>query len=507
MKDIGNLFKGLLNTIQNWSTKKKILVFIVVWALIFIPSVIIYTSIHRTTSFAYYPKESSPIDTSHGDWDVVTYPESVKEKDRYVIDVQEGEEIYFKWKANNYTAKVHVGQVNVYYETSWNSSGLVRLDYVPEDSYGSNETWEGNKTFHNEGKVRYYFRADKSDLPRFFRRASVIIEGGNLYEDVRTGPPPLINFFFIPPTLLAPSVKFGGYFLSFYVYFILFIIVDTLMIFYLFRDWDEDKAFLSSLLFLVNPVTFYSMFQDEGIVVFTIILSLILVVKNRKKLGAISIGLGSITKVWSGFLVPAQLFDWEEDFDKRIQHLIISVVVAVSVISLFYFMWGPKSLWFIRFYGGSASKSTLGGVSVWATLSKTPYFSESMINSKVILIFIGIIELALLYIAYKKKWDIFMVFTVTLSFFLIMYPKIHWEYYLMVLPTMLFYVVRDKRIFSIFIGVMIFLSLARGIRDLSIYPSVATTSLALTFSIIFTSLILYMIYLFVTEEEFKIECG
>ncbi len=495
--------KGSLEKIKSWSTKKKILVLIVVWALIFIPSAAVYTSMHRNTSFAFYPEDSSPMDVPQGDWDVVTYPEANTTKDRYVIDVDEGENVYFKWKANNYTSQVHVGQVNVYYNTSWNSSGIVRLDYVAGQSEGNNETWDGNKTFHHDGEVRYYFRADKSDLPRFFRRASVIIEGGNLYEDVRTGPPPLINFFFIPPTLLAPSVEFGGYFLSFYIYFISFVLLDTLMIYFLFREWGEDKAFLSSLLFLINPITFYSMFQDEGIITFTIILSLILVIKKRKKLGAVSIGLGSITKVWTGFLVPAQLFDWDIKLNKRIQHIIISALVAGSLISLFYFIWGPKSLWFITFYGGSASKSTLGGISVWATLSNTSYFSASMIKSKFILAFIGIVELIFLYIGYKKKWDIFLIFTVTLSFFLIMYPKIHWEYYLLVLPTFVFYAVRDKRVFAALLGILTFTSLSRGVRNLPSYPDGFTTNLAFLFSIIFTAFILYSIYLFIKDSKFR----
>ncbi|MEF8834910.1 MAG: glycosyltransferase family 87 protein [Candidatus Thermoplasmatota archaeon] len=503
MKNIWNEFRDLSKIIQKWSTKKKILALLVVWALIFVPSVAFYTSIHRETSFAFYPEESSPMEVQQEDWDVVTSPESEKEIDRYVINVTDGGKVDFKWKAKNYTARVHIGQVNVYYETSWNSSGILRLKRVNEESEGKNETWAGEKTFHQDGEVSYYFRADKSDLPRFFKRASVIIEGGNLYEDVRTGPPPLINFFFIPPTLLAPSLEYGGYFLSFYIYFALFILLDALMMFQLFKEWGEDKAFLSSLLFIANPISFYTLFQDEGIITFTVILSLLLVIKKRKKLGAISIGLGSITKIWAGFLIPAQLFDRDKEFKRRIMHVAISAAVGISVISLFYLLWGPKSLWFISFYGGSASKSTLGGVSIWSTLSATPLISESILDSNILLGFIGIVELGLLYTAYKKHWDILLVFTSTLAFFLIMYPKIHWEYYLMLLPTFLFYAVRDKRIFSIFLGMMIFLTCARMIRYSSAYPSVITTYLGFIFSIIFTSLILWMVYLFITEDKFR----
>ncbi len=254
MKNIWDELREPLKTIQRWSTKKKILALIVIWALIFVPSVAIYTSIHRESSFSFYPEESSPMDVKQEDWGVVTSPESGKEMDKYVINVTDGEKVDFKWKAKNYTARVHIGQVNVYYETSWNSSGILRLHRIENESAGQNETWGEGKTFHNDGKVTYHFRADKSDLPRFFKRASVIIEGGNPYEEVRTGPPPLIHFFFIPPTILAPSLEYGGYFLSFYIYFSLFILIDSLMMFYLFKKWSEDKALLSSLLFIANPI-------------------------------------------------------------------------------------------------------------------------------------------------------------------------------------------------------------------------------------------------------------
>ncbi len=503
MKKLGNPLKRILKTTRSWSTKKKILVLIVVWTLIFVPSIAIYTSVHRKTSFAFYPEESSPMDVERKDWDVMTSPNGSQMGDRYVIKVESGEPEYFKWKAKNYSDQVHVGQVNVHYETSWNSSGILRLHHVDDESSGNNETWAEEKTFRRDGEVSYYFRVDKSDLPRFYKRASVITEGGNLYEDVRTGPPPLINFYFIPPTVLAPSVEFGGYFLSFYIYFALFILMDSLLIFHMFKEWDENRAFISSLLFIANPISFYTLFQDEGIIAFTVILSLLLVVKQRKKLGAISIGLGSITKVWSGFLIPAQLFDRDQKFEVRIQHLAISVGTAISFITLFYFLWGPKSLWFISFYGGSASKSTLGGVSIWSTLSSTPLISKTIIDSNIILAFIGLIELGILYIGYKKGWDIMLIFTSNLAFFLIMYPKIHWEYYLMLFPTLLFYAVRDKRIFSIYIGVILSLSFTRGIRAIPSYPAPFTTYSAFIFSTVTFLLIVWMIYIFVTEEKFK----
>ncbi len=498
-----DLPRKAIKTIRSWSTQKKLLVLIVVWALIFIPSIVSYTNVHREKKFAFFPEEASSFDTGQGDWDVVTSPEGEHVGDRYLIEVNESESVRFEWIARNYTAEIHIGQINVYYETSWNDSGFIRLNKAEKENKSTDERWVGEKQFQNDGDVTYYFRVDKGDLPRFYKRASVIIEGGNLYEDVRTGPPPLINFYFIPPTLLAPSLEFGGFLLSFYIYFSIFILLDSMMIFFLFKEWGEDKAFISSLLFIANPISIYTLFQDEGIIAFTIILSLFFVIKNRKNTGAISIGLGIITKIWSGFLAPAQLYDKDSAFNKRIKRVIISAGTAVLMLLLFYLLWGPKTLWFIGFYGGTASKSTIGGVSIWNSLIQTPLLSESIIRTRFILGFMGLFELAILYIAYREDWDPLLVFTATLAFFLAVYPKIHWEYYIMLLPSLLFYSVRDKRVFSIFVGLLVFLTSARMIRYSPSYPDPLTTFFALISSTIFTVLILWMIYLFFRDEKFK----
>ncbi|MFW6144144.1 MAG: hypothetical protein ACOC55_01050, partial [Candidatus Natronoplasma sp.] len=414
--------------------------------------------------------------------------------------VEEGQTVNFEWSAENYTAKVHVGQVSVYFNTTWGKKGLVRLHHSAEESKEQNETWKSSKTFENSGKIYFHFRVDKSDIARFYNRAAVIIEGDNVYEKVRTGPPPLIHFYFIPPTVLAPPAAVGGYFLSFYVYFSLFILLDSILLFYTFRRWDENKAFLSSLLFIANPISFYTLFQDEGIIAFTIILSLFLVIEGKKKIGALSIGLGSITKVWSGFLIPAQLFDRDCEFKKRFTHIIMSLVIlSISLLS-FYLVWGPKTLWFISFYGGSAAKSTLGGVSIWSYLSKTTLISESMIRSKVILTSIACFELFFLYKAYKKRWDMISVFTVTLAFFLLFYPKVHWEYYLMLLPTLLFYTVRHKKLFVSYIIFISCLTLARGVRDLSAYPDYLTLLMGFISSLAFTLIGLWIICQFLNEN-------
>ncbi len=472
---------------------------LVIWAVVFLPMSLYYANLHSTTQLAYYPSEAAPVETTQGGWGVDTGPVPYQNgsQGRLFLNVSRGESVTFSWAVDDYTAMVHIGRVNVYYETSWGQSGKVRLRPAEE---GDDSVWEGEKEFTRDGGISYYYRMDKGDIPRFDRRASVIAEGGNLYEDVRTGPPPLINFFFVIPHVLAPSVELGGFFLSFYLYFSLFFLVDALLLFYAFEKLDGGKALLASILFLLNPISLYSVFQDEGIIAFSIILSIYLISRNRKRSASVFIGLGVITKIWSGFLVPIQLF-YRGKIRDRLVYLVTSVITAVSVLSLFYLLWGHKVLWFVKFYGGGASKSTLGGVSIWARLADFSAVPGVLINSTVIIIFLGVLELLILYVSYRKELNALAVFTCTLSVFLIFYPKIHWEYYVMLLPTLLFYVVRDKRFAYIFFLNMVFLSISRGVRNLSSYPDPGLLMMSFLATAVASALLLWGVYLILGDKD------
>lgn len=56
-----DLPRKAIKTIRSWSTQKKLLVLIVVWALIFIPSIVSYTNVHREKKFAFFQKRLHPL--------------------------------------------------------------------------------------------------------------------------------------------------------------------------------------------------------------------------------------------------------------------------------------------------------------------------------------------------------------------------------------------------------------------------------------------------------------
>ncbi|MEF8834907.1 MAG: glycosyltransferase 87 family protein [Candidatus Thermoplasmatota archaeon] len=506
---IENLSMQIINAVKRWSTKKKLLVLIVVWILIFVPAVMIYNSIQKEKMFSYYPESSSPINNINEDFDVSVFANGSKaelsqSEDRYVTSVVKGESVNFTWMTKNFllpdTPDPHMGQVRVHYNTTWNENGVIILQKVEKSGEYENKTWKGKKTFQGTGKVYFYYRIDERDIGRFHRRASTLIQGGNLYEDTTTGPPPLINFIFIPPTLISPPVSIGGYFLSFYIYFSIFILLGGILLFYSFRDWGEHKAFIASILYIVNPISLSTIIQDESVIAFIIILTIFILIRGKEKLGALTIGLGSLTKVWSGFFIPAQLFDRNIRFKKRIRNFIMAASVLGGGLSSFYLMWGPKVFWFFTFYGGARSKLRPRDVSIWNHLG-TISGSIPIPSSTLILLSIIIIEILLLYIAYKKRWDTISTFTATLFIFMLFYPKIHLDYYLLLMPTLLFYSVRNIRNFKLFVAFYVFLIISRGRKYLPTGPYNITIWISFIAGVMFTLIGLKIISLFITEDE------
>ncbi|MFP3871455.1 MAG: glycosyltransferase family 87 protein [Candidatus Natronoplasma sp.] len=349
--------------------------------------------------------------------------------------------------------------MSVHYNTTWDEEGVIILKRIPEMS--GNETWKREKTFEDSGEVYFYYRMDKRDIARYHRRASVLLERGNLYEDTRTGPPPLINFAFIPPTLLSPPASYGGYYLSFYLYFALFTLLGGILLFHTFKRWGEDKAYLVSLLYIFNPISLTAIIQDESVIAFIIIVTIFILVRGREKIGAFTIGLGSVTKIWSSFFIPSQLFDRNIELRKRIQNIILTGLIVGALFLFFYYIWGPKVFGFLRFYGGVPSQFNFRDVSIWKSISRLPV-GVPLPGTTPILIALGISESILLYAAYRKRCDTIAIFTLTLFLFMLFYPKMHLDYYLLLLPALLFYSVRSGRYFKLFLVFFSFLMLSRS---------------------------------------------
>ena len=489
--------ESILDKLERLSLKQKLLILFLIWGMIFIPSIIDHSYVQRNDHYQFYPASSGPDNYEASDWDITTLPVPLENKTNeglLSLEVQKEEEIKFEWIWNKDPSQgAHVGTVDVLIKKhdDWK---LVRLRR--SNSTSDKEIWS-KKVEIKEGKeIEYYYRAGQTDIPTYDRRASIILEGKNPYEQTRTGPPPLIHFFFIPPALLTAPMKFGGAFLSFNIYFSLFVLFDSLLLFYSIKNIDESKAYIASLIFILNPITILTVHQDKPIIVFLMILPLFLLMRNRKYISSLSIGLGAVAKIWTAFWIPIILMT---KGIKKFKYLAVIILSGLSVFLLFILMWGEKVLWFFTFYGGTAGKQNIGGISFWNYGLKMLNLDGSVLPTTIILIFIGLVELFIWWLAWKKNWRPICTIVSFFLIFLSFYPKIHWEYILLLLPFLSILAVEKDIYLRLFYVITIIPSITMFLgsldKDLAYLPLI--TALVL-------SLLLIYLFIRIYKEDGKI---
>lgn len=487
MKNIldNDYLSRILDLIEKQSFKRKILILIIIWALIFIPSIVHHSMILRDDHTHFYPVERGPKDYTPLGWDVETNPVPLKDQNEdgwLTLNVSRGEKVSFLWIWHKKEGqRSHIGVVDVLYkENARNELKLIRLR--ERSSNPSKDIWVRNKTFQKDKQIKFYFKVGETDIPIYDRRASIILDGKNPYEETRTGPPPLIHFMFIPAALLTAPEGIGGAFLSFNIYFSLFLLLDALLLFFSIKELDESKAYLASMIFVLNPITILTVHQDEPIIVFLMILPLYLLMRNRKYLSSLSIGIGAVAKIWTAFWIPIMLMT---KGIKKLKYLIMIALSGLSILLLFFFVWGEKVLWFLRFYGGTAGKENIGGISFWNYGLKVFGISEGVLPTTVILILIGLVELFIWYLAWRKDWRPISMISAFFMVFLAFYPKIHWEYVLLLLPFLSMLGVERDRYLILFYGITIIstftMFLGRLGKELAIIPFSASIILMILF--------------------------
>ncbi len=493
-------FEGFFIYLEESRVLKVILLIFLVWLIIYIPTTVSNSYGEREQRYAYYPEKAAPWDHTNEDHDVTTRPVPLDNStgERFVKHLDEtGSTIEFNWTAHNYTSSHHIGRINVHYKLD-GDEGLVRLKSVYWND--TTRSWAAEKTFKKKGNLTYYYRLEKNDISVFHRRTSVLLEGNNIYEEVSTGPPPLIHFYFIPPTLLTLAPEHGGVYLSFSLYFSLFILLDALLMFYGFRRYSQSKAFLMSILFLANPVTILNTHQDEAIVAFTILVPLLFLIKERDRISSIFTGLSIPVKIWGGLLFPLYLLRKEYALKKRFKHLISAVSISGGIFLFFYYLWGSKSVWFLSQYSGTTEAMNLGPLSFWGRWWNIFSASAGYPPRIPILFFVAILELAIFYIAYKRDWPPLMALASFMCVFFGLYIKVHWDYYIILFPFILYFSVRDKRLFTSFIGIVLTIYIMMFSASASFdVPKLllALLNTALVF------MLLYHVYLFIKEKKFS----
>jgi len=339
---------------------------------------------------------------------------------------------------------------------------------------------------------------DHTDNQLYIKRARTILEGSLLYRDVDTQTPPLINYLLVPP------VYFGGSPLAFEIYFSLFIIITVISIYYFLSPIDEKKAFLSAIAFLFVPTTlFVPTFarQDEAIVVFFFLLPLLLLVRNKKYAYTFFSSLGVWIKMHSIFLIPPLLLKSKKR--DLLNHIFIIIVVSLVITIPFLILAFKEFIWHLKFYFlGEGGK--LEGISFWRILDSQGYGIPS-----IILISLFIISLLVVYfISYKKNYSTWKIICLTLFLYFILYPKIHYEYFIMLFAIFVPYFIENKKSIAILYTISILSGATLLIEQryldwkIATYASNVFIPLALIFMI---SIDILLILLFLEDRESWLE--
>jgi len=278
---------------------------------------------------------------------------------------------------------------------------------------------------------------DHTDNALYIQRAKTIPEGGLLYRDVETKTPPLINYLLIPP------VFFGASPLAFDVYFSIFIILTVISLYYFLSKVDRKRAKLAAIAFLFLPTTLATPTlcrQDESIVVFFFVLPLLLLYFNGKKIWySLLSTLGVWIKMHSVFLFPPFLIKERRDI---LKHITAIISLSIPIILPFLFFAFNDFVWFLKFYLLGEGEE-LQGISLWRLLDASGIHIPSPL-----LITAMLFGFMAIYIKFHH-FPLWKTILLTIILYFILYPKIHYEYFLMLFVLSIPYLIEEKR--SIFL--------------------------------------------------------
>ncbi|MCD6572955.1 MAG: glycosyltransferase family 39 protein [Thermoplasmata archaeon] len=260
----------------------------------------------------------------------------------------------------------------------------------------------------------------KSDCGIFIERAKTIIEGKLLYRDVATYTPPLINYLMALPVAISPSCY------SLEIFFSIFNLASSLLIYYAIKKFNEKLAFYSAILYTLHPLTYVTSIgvQDEPITVFFILLSLYFLLYDKRNAASISIGVGIWVKIFPGLLLPILLMK-DRSNGERFRHLAIISAISIAISSPFLLFAFNDFMKFLLFYTIGYGKVI--GISPWHSI----YYLYASPILKYITLFILIIGLLLIYTwIWKKKYGAWKCALLVFLIFFIFYRKIHGNYFL-----------------------------------------------------------------------------
>jgi len=261
------------------------------------------------------------------------------------------------------------------------------------------------------------------DLAIYQERTSLILNGGLIYRDLDIEAPPLINY------LLLPAQIIGGEWWAYEIYFSLFPILTSLGIYAVMRRWDDHRAFLAALLFVICPFAVQDAtwgIQDEPMVAFFYILPVLLLLGGHARSSAVAVAVGFWTKFLPIVTYPITLLSIK---GTRERLLSIGLVILVSgLVALPFLILAPEEfLRFPSYYLLGRSGEGSAGMSIINLIGVGGWHLPGEVGAG-----LTVAALLLSYYLFKRwKLDVWRGAMLTTVMFISVYPMIRLGYFIL----------------------------------------------------------------------------
>lgn len=284
-------------------------------------------------------------------------------------------------------------------------------------------------------------RGTYSDLYLFRDRAQTIVDGDLLYRDTdnATMTPPGINYLLVPPLLL------GDHMVVWELWFSLFNFLTAAVLYYILREFKPELAFVGAGLYVTSPFAFFtaiSMIQDDTIIPLFVALATLYLVRNRHVISATWVGLGLVVKMFPVVTAPLLLIS-ARDKQTRLKVACAGIGVTLLICSPFLLLAPNEFMAFVEFYllGKDPTGKEVLGMSMWRFLSLAGIHIPNAVNLVALLFALcGIWVLV-----GRKRLPVHNGFALSFLMLFILYAKLHFGYYLLMLLVLIPWALSDWR--------------------------------------------------------------
>ncbi len=297
------------------------------------------------------------------------------------------------------------------------------------------------------------------DLAIYQERTSLILNGGLIYRDLDIEAPPLINYLLLPPQII------GGEWWAYEMYFSLFPILTSLGMYMVMRRWDDKRAFLAALLFVICPFAVQDAtwgIQDEPMVAFFYLLPVLLLLGGHTRSSAMAVAVGFWTKFLPIVTYPITLLSIKGTKEKLLS-LGLVILVSTLVVLPFLILAPEEFLRFPSYYLLGRSGEGSAGMSVINLLGVGGWQLPGEVGA-------GLTVVALLFSYYLfKKWrlDVWRGAMLTTVMFISIYPMIRLGYFILPFAFFSLWAVQYKDIALRLIPMYITLLIGQGFERAS----------------------------------------